>query len=111
MPRPRPDEVKRAGKINEKEKNISPEKIIRSALSTMEKIIKNKDDVGKKRWENKLHEYGLSGKFEDIYNDLKLAANNMVLYAVKNSMKVKNIIDNLNDIMTFLDSERENIET
>lgn len=62
-------EIRKPDKENEKEK-VNPERVIKDALRIMDRIKHDKDEVGMKRWKNKLNEYGLSGTFEDIYKAL-----------------------------------------
>ena len=94
---------------NKEQKKVNPQKVIKEAIGLMSVINKIQDEVGMKRWEDKLNEYGLSGSFEDIFSDLKLASKNITFYALKNPSKVKNIISNFSDIDNFLISEKERL--
>jgi hypothetical protein len=96
----------RSNEGSKTKEKVDPKMVIGDALQIMKRIESEKDDIGKRRWENKLHECGLSGNFESILADLDLAGKNPAFYAISNPSKAKNIIDNFNNIKNFLDSEK-----
>jgi hypothetical protein len=100
-----PNLFRKATESPNKQEKVDPGAVIREALALMSKIEQRRDEVGKRRWENEFHKYGLTGDFEEIFEELKKAKSSPLIYAAANSGKVKDIIKGYNQIKEFLDSE------
>jgi len=100
-----PNLFRKTAELPNKQEKVDPGAVIKEALTIMEKIKQRKDDIGKRRWENEFHRFGLTGNFDKILGELEKAKANPLLYAATNPGKVKNIINGYDQIKEFLDSE------